>query len=695
MNEHVKRKAGVALLVITMVCCAFGATTAGNALAQSTAVPEEMRTVFMIGDIDNFFTYPLMVYIINGNELLRAEVWSAWDKEMGPIGLAVDETNERLFVSYESGDFIDVYNARNMNDLGDITLQGTSDLAGMDVHEPSARLLVVDRWVNLVWEFDTTTYQLEESWTLENCEGAIGIDTADDTLYVTCGHFDGTAEPGYQWTFTNQVNYYNLNTHAYLGTYELSREAVAISVSHYPEPVIYATGFFRHEYVIEYYPEQDLEFTYQCSDGAKGITVNPAMGYVYAIHGFGGTFLDPDEWPTVKVFNMDGLTVENSYVLDAHNNSPTDMVACTIPFGGTVSKELVSHPDGIIQQGDEVIFEITIENRHTRAIGTLPLMDTYDTDHLTYNFSVPASANNIDDGTIDWNDVTNLIGHNLQVNQSTTVEVHFTADPDPCDNYVEGINIAQMHDAKDNLLQSVPDAAGRVDYRIECGCEVNSDCDDELYCNGLETCTGGSCLDGTPPCPTDDGNYCNGDETAECDEDADECGHTGNPCPADDNLYCNGDETADCNETTNECGHTGNPCAEDDGLFCNGGVTCSEPLNTCLSSEVPCQDDGEYCNGAESCNENNDECDTTGDPCEDDGIFCNGQESCVEENEKCVSSGNPCPEGQNCDETNKTCTSPPEPDDDDDNDDDESPADPEGEEDMWPEGDISGGCCGC
>jgi hypothetical protein len=72
---------------------------------------------------------------------------------------------------------------------------------------------------------------------------------------------------------------------------------------------------------------------------------------------------------------------------------------------------------------------------------------------------------------------------------------------------------------------------------VEGGCDVNADCDNDLFCDGLETCEEGVCQDGTPPCMTG--------ET--CDEENDECIGGGGGCSVDadcaDDLFCNGMET--------------------------------------------------------------------------------------------------------------------------------------------------------
>ncbi|MBW1823856.1 MAG: caspase family protein, partial [Deltaproteobacteria bacterium] len=65
-------------------------------------------------------------------------------------------------------------------------------------------------------------------------------------------------------------------------------------------------------------------------------------------------------------------------------------------------------------------------------------------------------------------------------------------------------------------------------------CRTNASCSDGQYCNGMEMCIGGTCSPGISlPCP-DDELFCNGEES--CDEENDICLSSGNPCPA--NLTC-------------------------------------------------------------------------------------------------------------------------------------------------------------
>jgi len=136
-------------------------------------------------------------------------------------------------------------------------------------------------------------------------------------------------------------------------------------------------------------------------------------------------------------------------------------------------------------------------------------------------------------------------------------------------------------------------------------CLLNSDCDDGLFCNGIETCVSGSCMDGTYPCT---GQICveDGDTCVDCLVDAD--------CP-DDSIFCIGVETC----ASGSCVLT-DPCP---------GQFCVEDGDACVDCLV----------------------DTD---CPDDGLFCTGVETCV--GGSCVPGTDPCP-GQSCDENTDACVS--------------------------------------
>jgi hypothetical protein len=125
------------------------------------------------------------------------------------------------------------------------------------------------------------------------------------------------------------------------------------------------------------------------------------------------------------------------------------------------------------------------------------------------------------------------------------------------------------------------------------------------------------------------------------------------------------------------------PCTSDeecdDGLYCNGNESCNAN-GRCEDGVPPRCDDNEFCNGRETCDELSKSCkDGDAPECSDDGVYCNGPEICSSSAAACVSAGNPCREDEFCDEDKSRCMAPdlPEP------------------EPGWPQGQITGGCCGC
>lgn len=714
---------------------------------------EEMRTVFAIADIADYGSFvSLQAYIVFGDQLILAETWQVPTRLGGAVGLAVDQQNELLFMSFEQGtagdddDFdegdetynaegpetgggvdlpshtIDVFSARDGSYITQIDLPVTSNLAGMVVHQARGHLYVVDRGDRDVFVFDTNNnFTLVTQWVLPTGSGAWGIDLHDDILYIT------DADP----LFTHYVRWYDIDTRQELGSYNFTEEVTGIVVMNDRQtplngPLIYTSsydgGLGAKDTIQRYAIGSGTYTSAVIGNHTAGISANPDLDLVYISHA-GTLFTDP----LLKVIDVNNGQVLNSYTLTA-GNSPTDVVASNIPFGGTVSKTLTSHPSGIITMGQTASFEIEIENRSNNSLVMIPLEDIYDPTHFTYVSATP-TPDNIVNGNIVWNDLTTALG-TLPAGQTFTIYMDLMAT-DSCTVDLEGSNLAQVMGALDSMGSPMY-AAGVADYTIECSCSVDADCDDGLFCNGDEVCVDGQCESQDPPCP-DDGLYCNGAES--CNEITNQCESTGDPCP-DDNIFCNGAET--CDETSQACDHAGDPCANDgnfcngeescnetadqcdttepcpqdsvfcngeedcdedtdtciagaepcgdDGLYCNGTESCDEDSASCVHSGEPCVDDGLFCNGSEVCDEDTDSCVSAGDPCTDDGLFCNGGEFCDEDNQTCGHSGDPCPPGQECNEETDECTEAGTADDDDDDDD---------AGDLWPKGEVTGGCCGC
>ncbi len=160
--------------------------------------------------------------------------------------------------------------------------------------------------------------------------------------------------------------------------------------------------------------------------------------------------------------------------------------------------------------------------------------------------------------------------------------------------------------------------AGPVVFSAVAQCDVDADCDDGLFCNGVESCDSGSCQAGAAP---------NCADTVACTDDS-------------------------CNEGTDQCDNLANDGNCDNGLFCDGAEAC-DPLLDCQAGAAPNCADTVACTD-DSCNEGTDQCDNlANDGNCDNGLFCDGAETCDAALD-CQAGGDPCP-GQSCDEAGDTC----------------------------------------
>jgi uncharacterized repeat protein (TIGR01451 family)/fimbrial isopeptide formation D2 family protein len=102
----------------------------------------------------------------------------------------------------------------------------------------------------------------------------------------------------------------------------------------------------------------------------------------------------------------------------------------------TVTKTL-DDADGFVPLGDAFSYTIRVENTGDTIIPVVPMTDTYDPAYISYVGAVPASDDNVDDGSIDWADVTG--GAGLLPGGFVDIAVNFTAaapghSPDTDDN---------------------------------------------------------------------------------------------------------------------------------------------------------------------------------------------------------------------------------------------------------------------
>jgi hypothetical protein len=136
-------------------------------------------------------------------------------------------------------------------------------------------------------------------------------------------------------------------------------------------------------------------------------------------------------------------------------------------------------------------------------------------------------------------------------------------------------------------------------------------CDDNVFCNGVDLCSGGSCSDHA-------GNPCGA--LLMCDEDDDTCVTACSGCQIDSTCYNNGQTNPQnacqvCDTAISTTAWQPNDGADcDDGLFCTGTETCSQ--DACQHSGDPCdlpfvcwEDGGGRCcspDASTACNTNGD-----------------------------------------------------------------------------------------
>ena len=417
-----------------------------EAFEEKATPPPEKATLYVIGDINGSNTFPLIAYITVAGDLFWADSWYAIQHSLGPVGLAIDEANENLFVSYETSDLIEVFGARDATPLGTIYLYGTDDLAGMVVHQDRGHLYVVDRRETDVFVFDTTTFAPVDTWVMPTGDGAWGIDLLDDELFVA--------------DQSNTIRWYNIDSQTETGNFTLNYPAVAIAVTDYPEPLFYTTAFDggsgMHPYLTKTSIYTGIQTHVPVGSDPKGVSLNPAQDVVYVVA--------DNRVHVVDSVNMAILTTKQlnwSWI-------PTDCLATFIPFAGTVKKTSTSHPLGKIKKGDQVVFTVAIQNRHSRAIHVLPVTDTYDNTQLHFVSSDPPADDSNDDGQLEWSDLIAQIGADLPTGEWAEIEVIFDAIEDCEAEVLSGVNIADMHDVEDDLGTSLPDAAGEFTYTIDC-----------------------------------------------------------------------------------------------------------------------------------------------------------------------------------------------------------------------------------
>ncbi len=182
------------------------------------------------------------------------------------------------------------------------------------------------------------------------------------------------------------------------------------------------------------------------------------------------------------------------------------------------------------------------------------------------------------------------------------------------------------------------------------GAPDDAACEDGQFCNGAEVCDAGrGCLPGDP-LQIDDGVLCTADS---CDEQRDVIVNDDGPCGCEEDQDCEPEQGANtclryfCLDRV--CGSEPLPRAAvcNDGLSCTNGDTC-DGEGTCSGAPVDrlC-DDGAFCNGVEFCDPESERRDANGciagtPPPVNDGVECT-DDSCNEQQDRVINDPSSCP----------------------------------------------------
>ncbi|MBC8446314.1 MAG: beta-galactosidase, partial [Chloroflexi bacterium] len=128
----------------------------------------------------------------------------------------------------------------------------------------------------------------------------------------------------------------------------------------------------------------------------------------------------------------DETTHDATVILMAGEVNATTDFGFDIPSGCELTAAL--NTEEAVRSADPLSVTIRITNTGSTAITFLPLQIIYDTAYLTYGYggqyAHPASDDNVNDGVIDWSDLTVNLGQDLTPGASFTVLVTFKAKTD-------------------------------------------------------------------------------------------------------------------------------------------------------------------------------------------------------------------------------------------------------------------------
>ncbi|MHA2298637.1 MAG: PKD domain-containing protein [Candidatus Hodarchaeales archaeon] len=359
---------------------------------------------------------------ISAYGILPAPTYLSWQATSSPTryggaGLAIDTDSEILFVTFEGSGMLDIVNATTLGILGQVTAPGAYNLAGIVVDQDEQKVYTTDRNTNKLYVYDwdaiTTTLTLDSIQYLSGVWQAHGIalDEINDLLYV------GDSS-------TTTVRMYNTTTWGLEDSFTVSQSVQGIAVDPIRE-LIYTgnsyPGYGSLGLLSKYDNATNTETTLDIrslpggvsSDNVVGLAVDLDTGFLYITtgnQGSGGS-------DRIIVFDSD---LNMLYSTGAIGN-PTGLVvpgkAITYnPLNLEKSDGLAD--DAIVHPGDYITYTISYENTNPTDVTGVTITDTIP-ENTTFVSASDSGA--LFGDTVTWNRGT--VGTGVSDYVTVTVEV--------------------------------------------------------------------------------------------------------------------------------------------------------------------------------------------------------------------------------------------------------------------------------
>ena len=250
----------------------------------------QAKSLYVIANI-NANPTPIQTYDIQGAStyLIYQAQANVPNLASGAVGLAIDTTNRKLFVTYESGNKIQLLDATNFKDLGTTTAPGASVLAGIAVDQSKNKVYTVDRNNNKLYVYDwnsstnTLTQVSGSPFSLPNVSMAFGIalDETRGRLYI------GDAS-------STTIRYFSTSGWTEVGNFSIpasDQKPMGIAVDTLRN-IVYTgnAGYGSKGKLVKYDLNTATESAYtlpgaSSGDNIVGLAVDEDTGYVYATTG--------------------------------------------------------------------------------------------------------------------------------------------------------------------------------------------------------------------------------------------------------------------------------------------------------------------------------------------------------------------------------------------------------------------------